>query len=314
MSQPILELDADNFFISKIVVEISSELIIRFCAFQFLFLIHEQNDFLNAAALYQGQTLALGDENQYEKVEWVCNRKHRFTASLFNVNKGIWCLKCKKEDEIEEVVNGIHELAAFYGGECLTKERFAITSSIKLKCCQGHIWNSHPNVIFKGSWCKMCEKTLFNEKRFEKIKKIVLEKGGQLNSGTPQTSNSKLDITCANGHQFKIKAYNLLIGSWCQFCGYKSISDSKKFPLSFYQEIAEKKGGKVLTTSKQYETAWPNLEFQCANKHRWITNVNNIRSGNWCPNWECHYDPSRGSSLIIGFEEYAKVAQNMEVR
>ena len=268
-----------------------------------------KNDFHKAASLYQGKALAYGNENQYEKVEWVCKRKHRFTASLFNVNKGIWCLKCKKEDEKEEVVNGIHELAAFYGGECLTKGRFAMASSIKLKCCLGHVWNSHPNSVFEGSWCKICEKTFYNKERFEKIKEIVLEKGGELLSDIPYDNATKIFINCSKGHKFKIVLHNLLSGKWCKYCSYKSFSDQRKFPLSVYQEIAEKKGGKVLTTLKQYDTVWPNLEFQCANKHTWITHITNIRSGNWCPRWECHYDPSKYIHDRIGYDEYSKAAK-----
>ena len=131
------------------------------------------SNFIKAAELYHGKALAHGDENQYEKVEWVCKRQHRFSASLFNVRSGIWCQKCIKEDEKEGVATAVHELTAWYGGECLTKNQFSMTSRIKLKCNEGHIWHSNSNVVLEGGWCKICEKTLFNEKRFEKIKKCV---------------------------------------------------------------------------------------------------------------------------------------------
>jgi len=82
-----------------------------------------------------------------------------------------------------------------------------------------------------------------------------------------------------------------------------------KFPLSYYQKIAEKLGGKVLTTLKKYPTAWPDLEFQCENKHTWTTDVANIRSGHWCPKWECHFDSSTYTHDRIGFDAYVNAAK-----
>lgn len=83
-----------------------------------------KNDFHKAAALYQGKALAHGDEIKYEKVEWVCKRKHRFTAFLFNVNSGIWCMKYQKEDEKEEAANAVRKMIALNGGECMTHTIF----------------------------------------------------------------------------------------------------------------------------------------------------------------------------------------------
>ncbi|MBL0073504.1 MAG: hypothetical protein IPP34_17495 [Bacteroidetes bacterium] len=102
--------------------------------------------------------MADGNESQYAKVDWICVRKHRFSASLFNVKAGFWCLKCKKEEEREEVTAYAKEIIDLNGGKCLTTKKFGFKDIISVQCGFGHKWAIQAERVFYGSWCKVCDK------------------------------------------------------------------------------------------------------------------------------------------------------------
>lgn len=55
----------------------------------------------------------------------------------------------------------------------------------------------------------------------------------------------------------------------------------KILKIQRYQKLAKEKGGKCLSTiwvNSQY-----NVEWECANKHKWKARPNNIQQGQWCP-------------------------------
>ncbi|OED39817.1 hypothetical protein AB834_00070 [PVC group bacterium (ex Bugula neritina AB1)] len=58
---------------------------------------------------------------------------------------------------------------------------------------------------------------------------------------------------------------------------------SKEFYLEKIKQIAISKGGVCLST--EYVNSKAKLEFQCAKKHLFEANPNNIKTGHWCP--EC---------------------------
>ncbi|MBK7970308.1 MAG: hypothetical protein IPK08_15965 [Bacteroidetes bacterium] len=323
--------------------------------------------FQSAAEIYGGNSLADGNESQYAKVDWICVRKHRFSASLFNVKAGFWCLKCKKEEEREEVTAYAKEIIDLNGGKCLTTKKFGFKDIISVQCGFGHKWAIQAERVFYGSWCKVCDKErkvsefldrlhasgwkiiggkdvdldtivkfscnkghIFSKKIYtfnmhyncikctaieikssydRRVKELIQQNRGTHISGTYVTGMSRYKVRCSEGHLFEISAFTVLQGRWCLKCYYNQIRKERKIPIIYYQRIANEKGGKLLTTDKQFETEWPTLKLKCSKNHVWKTNASNIRAGHWCPRNECYNITPKPAWSRVKYDDYKKVAE-----
>ncbi|MBP9083340.1 MAG: hypothetical protein KBH11_09710 [Bacteroidia bacterium] len=323
--------------------------------------------FQSAAEIYGGNSLADGNESQYAKVDWICVRKHRFSASLFNVKAGFWCLKCKKEEEREEVTAYAKEIIDLNGGKCLTTKKFGFKDIISVQCGFGHKWAIQAERVFYGSWCKVCDKErkvsefldrlhasgwkiiggkdvdldtivkfscnkghIFSKKIYtfnmhyncikctaieikssydRRVKELIQQNRGTHISGTYVTGMSRYKVKCIEGHLFEISAFTVLQGRWCLKCYYNQIRKERKIPIIYYQRIANEKGGKLLTTDKQFETEWPTLKLKCSKNHVWKTNASNIRAGHWCPRNECYNITPKPAWSRVKYDDYKKVAE-----
>ena len=226
-------------------------------------------DFQSAADIYGGNSLAGGNESQYAKVEWICSRKHRFSASLFNVKAGFWCLKCKKEEEKEEVTREVNSIIELNQGECFYNGNFALNTKIEIRCNLGHGWTVAAKSILKGNWCEKCYKI----KQLDNLKQRINDLGGKFISGEYISVRSVIKFQCPNGHSIEKTAYAIYNGFQCKACTTAKL-------LNEVKEIARAKGGKCKST--EYLNNYTHLEFQCKNKHTFFANANNIKTGWWC--------------------------------
>ena len=123
-----------------------------------------------------------------------------------------------------------------------------------------------------------------NEKKLEKIRKIVESKGGTLLSDVYVNNTTKIEIRCKKNHIWRTTPRIITdVGSWCPEC-----VGTKKHTIEKMQEVAESKNGKCL--SKEYDNAHANLLWQCSQKHCWPAPFHSIRKGSWCP---CCYQNNR---------------------
>lgn len=102
-----------------------------------------------------------------EKVEWECNKGHRWFAAPKYVLRGTWCRLCAIEGysgSIEEM----QKLAKKKGGECLSKEYINCKTKLNWKCKRGHKFEATPSQAkTKVGWCKKCQRI----EKMEEIKK-----------------------------------------------------------------------------------------------------------------------------------------------
>ena len=47
-------------------------------------------------------------------------------------------------------------LATEKDGKCISVEYKTLNSKLKWECSNGHIWETIPASILKGTWCKIC--------------------------------------------------------------------------------------------------------------------------------------------------------------
>jgi len=94
---------------------------------------------------------------------WKCNVcNHIWEAIPNSIKRGSWCPECYRRSRcltIEEM----RELAASYGGQCLSDHYENGRTPLEWKCAQGHIWKARSHKVKSGSWCNICVQIDRNE-------------------------------------------------------------------------------------------------------------------------------------------------------
>lgn len=103
--------------------------------------------------------------NMYHKLEWQCEKKHRWFATpnmIKNKNKGkgTWCPVCLGRPVY--ILKDMQNIAKKRGGLCISTHYKNSTTKLEWKCSEGHKWFATPNnVINKKSWCPTCSRQRF---------------------------------------------------------------------------------------------------------------------------------------------------------
>lgn len=90
-----------------------------------------------------------------KKVQWECEKGHRWAAIFHNVRNGAWCPECAGCLPLS--IEDAREIAVSRGGECLSSEYSSNRAPLHWVCGNGHDWmaNLH-SVKDAGSWCPRC--------------------------------------------------------------------------------------------------------------------------------------------------------------
>jgi hypothetical protein len=104
-------------------------------------------------------------------------------------------------------------------------------------------------------------------------------KGGKCLSEEYVNNKTKMKWECENKHMWHASPAHILAGGWCKKCHYIKRSNT----IEICQKYAKSKGGKCL--SVEYIGCMANLEWECAEGHRWFATPNNVLrkdGGTWC--------------------------------
>jgi len=134
-------------------------------------------------------------------------------------------LSYKALKEAEQLVEA-GELASGHGGRCLGLARGSGTGRFRFQCKQGHppwdaeLWRLRG---LKGTWCPKCGDERIGDSRRkygpQDVDRIAASLGGfVVSAGLPVELESRIEIRCGNGHEFRIRFENLLRGQWCGTC------------------------------------------------------------------------------------------------
>jgi hypothetical protein len=188
-------------------------------------------------------------------------------------------------------LEAIEQHASERGGKCLSTEYWDDISNLTWMCDKGHVWELAWRFIKQGAWCPQCTKHRYSkEEKYEKLKAIAHEKGGECLSEAFVNSQTNLQFKCAKGHIWKTKAQIILKGSWCELCFKNQITERILEDLS---RIVTEKGGVMIS---EYTLSREKIEFQCSKGHRWFQYQDAIiNKGQWCP--ECGKEEWRKKHL-----------------
>ena len=236
------------------------------------------DDFHKLAKSKSGKCLSTVYRGNLVKLEWECEKGHRWEATPGSVKSGAWCHECggSKKLTIEEM----QVLAKSRGGKCLSKKYVNARTKLEWECAEGHQWMTTPSKIKnRGQWCPECGRKKRGMKRrlgIDVMHEIAEKKGGKCLSKKYVNSWSHLEWECSEGHRWRSKPNNIRSGKWCAEC-----AGTKKLTIEEAQAIAKSRGGKCL--SKKYTSAHTKLKWECANAHRWLATTTSVKHSNtWC--------------------------------
>jgi hypothetical protein len=250
------------------------------------------------------------------KLTWMCSKGHKWNSTPNNIKNGTWCPICsvdvgprKKMDKTYQLVK---KIAKEKGGECLSITYEENHSKLRFRCKNGHKWDALPRRIKKGSWCPRC----YAKKRREKLAKYTIDdlrryahsNGGECLSTELDGIRNPLVWKCRKGHVWKGNPYRMIYNdTWCMKCAGVERGKRRRTPIKIYQEIAQKRGGKLLST--EYTNTQTKMEWQCEEGHTFWSVPGPIRhQGVWCPKCSSGLNERivRGYFRIIFDKEFPK--------
>lgn len=169
------------------------------------------------------------------------------------------------------------KIAESKNGKCLSDKYVNCTTKLKFQCSKGHEWETKPYyLINNNSWCPKCNKS--SKDNIETFHIIAKERNGKCLSSLYVNCRTKLSFECSKGHVWTAKPSDIKESkSWCPIC-----SNSLKLTIDEMNEIANKRGGKCLST--EYVNSHSKLLWECENKHQWLAKPYLVKNLNtWCP-------------------------------
>lgn len=118
----------------------------------------------------------------------------------------------------------------------------------------------------------------------EFFKKYAISRGGVCLTDKYENQKTRLTFRCAKNHEWTTGGGSLKSrNSWCPYCANPSLANSpelKQERLAALQQLAESKGGKLLST--EYVNSKNKLSFMCSEGHTWNTVAHSVEIGCWC--------------------------------
>ena len=97
--------------------------------------------------------------NAHAKLEWECEKGHRWLSSGNCVKRGSWCQQCSKDRlkrPKKHSIESMNVLALKHGGKCISTIYKSTDQKLLWQCAKGHEWEALPANIQRGSWCRIC--------------------------------------------------------------------------------------------------------------------------------------------------------------
>lgn len=160
------------------------------------------------------------------------------------------------------------------GGRCLSDEYVHRQVHMKFECRAGHVWETMPQSILGGSWCRTC--AYVPADGMKTLRAIAREHGGRCLSREYVAEAPGMLWSCAEGHTWQAKPKTIRRGCWCPRC-----AQQQRRTLADMQELAAERGGKCVARS--YLGHDTSIEWACAKGHRFKIRPRCVRAGQWCP-------------------------------
>jgi len=258
---------------------------------------HESSQAVGVACL---DTTWHGSQHLYR---FRCEHGHESSRSVSAQRRRPDCPICTRERNGQarlktDNLAWFADYARFRGGRCLSTVYLGARASYRLRCAQGHEWETPGTSLYAGKWCGVCavaamqgrplSEAAHRQARLakllpdglERLQDMAHEWGGECLSPEYLGTGLKHRFRCAKGHEWEAVGYSILNGLWCAQCR----NDARRLTISHAQEAAHARGGRCLSTT--YVNSATPLTWECDRGHSWRAALGSVRvAGTWCP--EC---------------------------
>ena len=222
-------------------------------------------------------------KNAHAKTGWLCARGHEIEADYGNLNQGMGCKFCVREDQgtrQRHPPSDYHALAYKCGLVWIGPEvKGAFEQTVWECCAYGHRWSGRYNDIQQGHGCKLCGARNAAEKSRRQPGEyyaLAAYRGFMWLGPVVNQNKQKTHWRCMAGHPLFASFNQISKGRSCRKCSGlepKVIQEFRDLALSRgFQWIGEK----VCNTATI--TTW-----ECAKGHTWPTTYSSIQQGSGCP-------------------------------
>ncbi|WP_423380304.1 hypothetical protein [Burkholderia sp. LMG 32019] len=218
-----------------------------------------------------------------ERYEFECGKGHRFTRNamaLLYRGEQARCEACEADEIEERWLTNIADRR----GVLLNGPFGGLLKRYRLRCAEGHEWETTGELIRRGKWCPECGRVKSAQCNtladgLERLQAIARQHGGQCLAAKYTRSCDHYPFECSKGHRWKASGQMVVHGHWCPQCA----GLARRLTLESMQAIARERGG--LCLSPEYHGAHVKLTWQCHQGHVWQSSPANVKNkGRWCPN------------------------------
>ena len=143
-------------------------------------------------------------------------------------------------------------------------------SKLKLKCCNGHEYESTWVNLQAGKRCKKC--AIEKQKRpIEEIINMVEQEGYTFIQELEEFKERRIMVRCPEGHEYDVSVNKFKLGRRCPIC------NDNTFEYDYVKSYIENEGYKLLTTN--YINVYQKLEMVCPKGHILKMNFHGFKNG-----------------------------------
>ena len=175
------------------------------------------------ADYYGGRCLSDEYVNYLEPLEWQCERKHEFEASLHNMEARYnYCLECAEIERREEWLETARAYAISQGGQCLSNEWHGNKIKLSWQCKRKHYFDKCWDIVTKPPFCGQCAiDDRFKSEGAARLDRLAAEFGGKWVHSEYKGQRAAYDFRCSKGHRFRANPRTAR-RSWGKLCDCKS--------------------------------------------------------------------------------------------
>lgn len=121
------------------------------------------------------------------------------------------------------------------------------------------------------------------QKNLERVRHMAQERGWRCLSTTFLGWKQNHLFQCEHGHTWSEWPFNMKKRKQCPGCLELKIEAQRQATLIMFQDIAQARGGKCLSTT--FTRLQSKLDWECHLGHQWSALAQSVKDGSWCP--EC---------------------------
>lgn len=162
----------------------------------------------------EGYELLSEYENSRTMIRLRCNKGHEYNVLTRNFKRGDRCLKCS--GSCPEVAEAEFIRSLDQDGYTLLSDYRGTHTKVKVRCTDGHEYETEPNNFKQGRRCTKCSDRCPDQAK-ERFIELIDQEGYKLLSDYVN-NRTKVTLLCPEGHEWETVSNSFINGIRCLHC------------------------------------------------------------------------------------------------